>query len=555
MQHEQGLDDSDHQKIIKFCAKGNYIDFATCLLQRGVRPRQVPANVGSPEMAQLLISHGATIDAAAVQEKALSERRLGLLRWCVSEYGPRLDLDPETLGNMGYRLLNCGLIYLDNIKCLVTEYPGSHIDAVLITNMRFGDQDAKSTPTNWLHMATLQDNAPALDMLLKAGADPTCPGLPIDVSAAIRQCKHYMYRNIPDRLKVIQMLESNSRENGDWTLPSYLELKAHLADTIAGERIAWNARLESPFESRQALPFAPKESRPSASTSSVVTSPAEFTYRPLRDKSAIRLLELFPSDNWTEPLLGRLVESDLTFQPEGEALSYVWGDTNVSEDIFLDDQAISITLNLHSALVHLRDASDTRTLWVDALCIDQFQHSERNQQVTIMGDIYKYARQVVVWLGESADDSNLVFEYIQDGANNTFPNSPTPPAAHRQAWKVLVRRPWFFRTWVIQEVTLSRKAIIMCGEDSAPWKDLGSGHRADISGGARGLSNVSSAPGYARDHPLLGFDGDTHVWRLRLLRPGSHPAEVVNTVVHVRRPRSGIGRTVSAVCSTLASCQ
>ncbi|KAI8713985.1 HET domain-containing protein [Fusarium sp. LHS14.1] len=162
MQHEQGLEDSDHQKILKFCAKHHHIDFVTSLLQRGILPEKVPANVGSAEMAQLLISHGASIDAAAVQKKALNAGKLSLLRWCVDEYGPQLVSDPETWGNMGYRMLNCGLIYLENIKYLASEYPGSHIDAVLIANLSLGDEDPKPTPTSWLHMAALRDNIWAL---------------------------------------------------------------------------------------------------------------------------------------------------------------------------------------------------------------------------------------------------------------------------------------------------------------------------------------------------------------------------------------------------------
>ncbi|KAJ4178898.1 hypothetical protein NW755_012828 [Fusarium falciforme] len=528
MQHEQGLDDSDHEKILLFCVRRNYIDFVTSLLQRGVQPQKVPANVGSAQMAQLLISHGASIDAAAVQRKALSKGKLSLLRWCVDEYGPQLVSDSETWGNMGYRMLNYGLMYLENIKYMASEYPGSQIDAVLTANLSLGDEDSKPTPTSWLHMAALQDNVWALEMLLKAGADPTCPGLTVDVPTAIRQSRQYKYRNIPDRLKVIQMLESYNCKDGDWSLPSYTELKVLLVDTIASQKLVWEERVEDLVESQQALPFAPtRQNQASVSTASVAAPSSEFAYRPLHNKSAIRLLELLPSDNRTETLLGRLIESDLTLQPDYEAVSYVWGDTSVNECIMLDEQPVSITANLHSALVHIRHASDVRTLWVDALCIDQSTHAERNQQVTIMGDIYKSARQVLVWLGKPANDSHLVFEYIQDETNNTFPNFRKPPARYLQAWKALVRRPWFFRTWVIQEVALSRKAIIMCGENSAPWMDLGSGHRADISGGALGLSRVSSVPGFKADHPFEGFDADSHVWRLRMLKPGSHPAEVI----------------------------
>ncbi|KAI8315340.1 hypothetical protein K4K61_002052 [Colletotrichum sp. SAR11_59] len=210
-----------------------------------------------------------------------------------------------------------------------------------------------------------------------------------------------------------------------------------------------------------------------------------------------------------------------------EALSYVWGDASPSKHILIEEHTVPITINLHSALVHLRHSSEARTLWVDALCIDQSTHGERNQQVMIMGDIYRSASQVVVWLGVAADDSHLVFEHLKDkSAKKSWPNVAKPTPRLRRAWLALITRPWFFRTWVIQEVALSRKAVVMCGEDAAPWMDLGSG-RSDISGGANGLSSRLSFPGNPPDHPISGFDADSHIWRLRLLKYGSDPVSIM----------------------------
>lgn len=37
----------------------------------------------------------------------------------------------------------------------------------------------------------------------------------------------------------------------------------------------------------------------------------------------------------------------------------------------------------------------------------------------------------------------------------------------------ILNRSWFERVWIIQEVMLAReKAILLCGTDSIPWKDL-----------------------------------------------------------------------------------
>lgn len=43
-------------------------------------------------------------------------------------------------------------------------------------------------------------------------------------------------------------------------------------------------------------------------------------------------------------------------------------------------------------------------LWIDALCINQQDAAEVNQQVLLMGDIYNLCRQTIVWLGPDADD-------------------------------------------------------------------------------------------------------------------------------------------------------
>ncbi|KAL0259758.1 hypothetical protein SLS55_005498 [Diplodia seriata] len=36
----------------------------------------------------------------------------------------------------------------------------------------------------------------------------------------------------------------------------------------------------------------------------------------------------------------------------------------------------------------------------------------------------------------------------------------------------LFTRPWFFRTWVIQEAALAKQAVVICGNDFVPWNSL-----------------------------------------------------------------------------------
>jgi hypothetical protein len=60
-----------------------------------------------------------------------------------------------------------------------------------------------------------------------------------------------------------------------------------------------------------------------------------------------------------------------------------------------------------------------------------------------------------------------------------------PTHGHR-AWKALralINRPWFSRIWIIQEVALSRRAVVMCGRDELPWKVVKAAADALLSAG------------------------------------------------------------------------
>ncbi|KAI9768262.1 MAG: hypothetical protein M1839_004156 [Geoglossum umbratile] len=66
-----------------------------------------------------------------------------------------------------------------------------------------------------------------------------------------------------------------------------------------------------------------------------------------------------------------------------------------------------ITHNLFLALKHLRLPYNERKLWIDAICINQEDVEERNQQVQIMQQIYWRARRVIVLLGERVQEPVL----------------------------------------------------------------------------------------------------------------------------------------------------
>lgn len=62
-----------------------------------------------------------------------------------------------------------------------------------------------------------------------------------------------------------------------------------------------------------------------------------------------------------------------------EALSYVWGDRESTNKIWVDGCLFTVTENLFEALSNLRQPSEDRLLWVDAICIDQSHHAVSNK--------------------------------------------------------------------------------------------------------------------------------------------------------------------------------
>lgn len=89
-------------------------------------------------------------------------------------------------------------------------------------------------------------------------------------------------------------------------------------------------------------------------------------YRPLSEgEEQIRALILH-AGKVTDPITCSLQEISISEQPAYEALSYTWGDTNVTRPIEVDGAQFNATVNLEKALRHLRDTQSDQTLWVDA---------------------------------------------------------------------------------------------------------------------------------------------------------------------------------------------
>ncbi len=83
-----------------------------------------------------------------------------------------------------------------------------------------------------------------------------------------------------------------------------------------------------------------------------------------------------------------------------------------------------VTPNLAAALNRLRRADSPRSFWIDALCINQEVLPERTQQVALMGDIYTFASQAIIWLGEDHGEALAAFKLIRTACTSFQQETP-----------------------------------------------------------------------------------------------------------------------------------
>lgn len=166
-----------------------------------------------------------------------------------------------------------------------------------------------------------------------------------------------------------------------------------------------------------------------------------------------------------------------------EALSYAWGDTRKTSSIMLAGQQLPVTENLEVALRHLRPETpasqrEKRLLWIDALCINQDDVQERNEQVLQMPKIYEAAERVIVWLGPATRESDLAMDFMHRFADEVLHNDDSliREGAYKDEYMALAEgilmRPWWQRVWVIQEVAVARDLAMICGSRSISWPFL-----------------------------------------------------------------------------------
>jgi hypothetical protein len=160
-------------------------------------------------------------------------------------------------------------------------------------------------------------------------------------------------------------------------------------------------------------------------------------------------------------------------------LSYTWGPDYSPCHIILENSAFTVTSNFYSALRYLRLEDTDRTVWIDALCIDQTNNSERGEQVSKMREIYSHAAETFIWLGDGTRNNELAMQHLSLASTSEQPELwfasrlQTSFEKEKVEWTAVMEQfkiGYWSRVWIIQESAVSSDLIVCCGQFSIAWE-------------------------------------------------------------------------------------
>lgn len=252
----------------------------------------------------------------------------------------------------------------------------------------------------------------------------------------------------------------------------------------------------------------------------LTTSRMEYKYSPLK-VNEFRLLTLHPRypdshDNASPgedlPISCTLIPYSRNQSPPYKALSYTWGDASNKVPIRVNDSTFEVTTNLYAALEHIREDTSAVTLWIDAICINQLDDSEKTEQVKMMREIYDSSEHARAWLGLAEDGTDHALEELNRIGSLLIAKELVEPikeffklpadqveryqvlesmikeefaplvaeavedtsrtmSFYTKACEVLSREYWK-RVWIVQEIIVSPQIVIQCGKTTIDFPTL-----------------------------------------------------------------------------------
>ncbi|KAJ6443212.1 Heterokaryon incompatibility protein 6, OR allele-like protein [Purpureocillium lavendulum] len=243
----------------------------------------------------------------------------------------------------------------------------------------------------------------------------------------------------------------------------------------------------------------------------------DVLFEPLdQGKKEIRLLTvaLYQGDDVRSVCECTITNASLSQEPPPKysAFSYEWDApcdlvSDADAVVSVNGRRLKASKNLVSLLRRyrfwLKTFPDWRALqmpvWIDALCINQDDVDEKNHQVGLMGVIYRTAQATFSWLSEGDKDSDDAMHKISEVGNSILraddgegggdvawmdvarqpelwqADQPKDDKEVNRFWGnvgALMRRSYWQRAWIIQEVILQSNVIMFCGNSFTHFRFL-----------------------------------------------------------------------------------
>lgn len=225
------------------------------------------------------------------------------------------------------------------------------------------------------------------------------------------------------------------------------------------------------------------------------------------DKQAIRLIKVESCLEFG--LISCSLKTTTIDQAAYTALSYTWGPSEPMTEILLNSQRFLVRKNLwdflnfarHYRYLKFWNDNAPDLVWVDAICIDQQNNTERNHQVRLMSEIYRCAKTTLMWLNpanrtqqfgcrsldvEACSQSRVAcdimkqrnfkrqIDMIHSLINSELVTlSDLSKAIHFcNVLEEILEHEYWTRVWIVQEVTLSNEKALVFGGIRLPWREI-----------------------------------------------------------------------------------
>ncbi|KIV93523.1 hypothetical protein PV10_04733 [Exophiala mesophila] len=208
--------------------------------------------------------------------------------------------------------------------------------------------------------------------------------------------------------------------------------------------------------------------------------PQLFRHSPLLSKEpCIRLLKI--QSRWG---LGD-IEADICHVPLEDApayraLSCVWEyDVQVQQRwrdqpnvrrIRVQDSYLPLPQTIVDAILVLH-FPEPFYLWNDAICIKHGDPAEKTNQVSLMGNIYSQAQEVLIWLGKDGLNTNIAMDHLARISKARLDDT-LYDLNKLVSLEPILQNEYWSGVWVLQDIILAKQVQIWCGPKHVEWNVL-----------------------------------------------------------------------------------